>query len=319
MHTVVVVAFHGVVALDLVLPAEAFGHTRLADGSAAYRVKVCAASPVVETTVCPMQIAHGLGALRSADTIIIPGIDSARREVEPRLLKAITAAAARGTRIASVCSGAFVFARTGLLDGMRATTHWAAAETLQALHPAIEVDPAVLYVDNGQLLTSAGGMAQLDLCLHMIRNDHGAAVAAAAARVSVMPLERGGGQAQFIVHEPPAAEQGGSLAATLEWMSKNLKADLGVDVIARHAGMSERSLARKFTEQTGTTPAKWVTRARICHGQTLLETTALAVERVAEEAGFGSAMAFRTRFREVVGVTPAEYRRAFRTRGKVVA
>jgi transcriptional regulator GlxA family with amidase domain len=317
MHTVAIVAFDGVVAVDLILPAEAFGHTRLADGSPAYRVKLCATSSTIETTVCPMQIKHGLGALRTADTIIIPGIDSSHRDVEARLLNAIVRAAARGARIASVCSGALVLARTGLLDGKRATTHWAAADTLQALHPAIDVDPAVLYVDNGQLLTSAGGMAQLDLCLHMIRNDHGAAVAAAAARVAVMPLERSGGQAQFIVHEPPAVEQGGSLAATLEWMACNLKADLGVDVIARRAAMSERTLARKFLEQTGTTPAKWVSRARICHGQTLLETTELPIERVAEASGFGSAMAFRTRFRELVGVAPADYRRSFRGEARV--
>lgn len=312
MHTVAVVAFDGVVAVDLVLPAEAFGHTRLADGGVAYRVKLCAASRTVETTVCPMQIKYGLEALRTADTVIIPGIDSHEREVDPRLLKAIVRAAARGARVASVCSGALVFARTGLLDGKRATTHWAAADTLRALHPEIDVDPAVLYVDNGQLLTSAGGMAQLDLCLHMIRSDFGAAVAASAARVAVMPLERSGGQAQFIVHEPPALEHGGSLARTLDWMMRNLKADLGVDVVARHAAMSERTLARKFLEQTGTTPAKWVSRARICQGQSLLETTNLPVERVAEECGFGSAMAFRTRFREIVGVTPIDYRRSFR-------
>lgn len=313
MHSVAVVAFDGVVAVDLTVPAEAFARARLADGRPAYRVKVCGASRLVQTTVCPMQIQHGLGMLRRADTIIIPGIDDAEREVDARLLNAIVRAAARGARVASVCSGALVFARTGLLDGKRATTHWAAASTLRARHPAIDVDPAVLYVDGGQFLTSAGGMAQLDLCLHMIRKDHGAAVAAAAARVAVMPLERAGGQAQFIVHEPPAAEPGDSLAQTLEWMLRNLKADLSVDVIARRANMSERTLARRFVEQTGTTPAKWVTRARVCQGQALLETTALQVERIAEAVGFGSAMAFRTRFRQVVGLTPADYRRSFGT------
>src|SRR5690606_15324031 len=158
-----------------------------------------------------------------------------------------------------------------------------AAETLKKLHPAIDVDPAVLYVNNGRLLTSAGGLGQLDLCLHMIRSDCGAAVAAAVARVLVMPLERSGGQSQFIVHAPPVVERGGSLAATLEWMTKNLKADLGVDVLARRAAMSERTFARRFVEQTGTTPAKWVARARICLGQSLLETTDLAIEPIAHE------------------------------------
>lgn len=311
MHNLAVVAFDGVVAVDLILPADTFGHTKLADGKPAYRVKLCGAARHVQTTACRVEIPHGLGALRSADTVIIPGIDSHERAVDPRLLAAIRRAAARGARIASVCSGALVLARTGLLDGMRATTHWAAAELLRALHPAIEVDPAVLYVDNGQFLTSAGGMAQLDLCLHMIRNDHGAAVAAAAARVAVMPLERSGGQAQFIVHEPPSANPGESLAATLEWMTHNLRADLSATVIARRAAMSERTLARRFREQTGTTPAKWVTRARICHAQSLLETTSLPVERIAAEVGFGSGLAFRSRFREQVGVAPSDYRKAF--------
>lgn len=311
MHNVAVVAFDGVVAVDLILPAEAFGHTRLADGKPAYRVKLCGTARQVQTTACRVEIPHGLGALRSADTVIIPGIDSHERQVEPRLLAGIRRAAARGARIASVCSGALVFARTGLLDGLRVTTHWAAAELLRALHPALDVDPAVLYVDNGQFLTSAGGMAQLDLCLHMIRGDHGAAVAAAAARFAVMPLERSGGQAQFIVHEPPAPSPGESLASTLEWMAHNLGADLSATVIARRAAMSERTLARRFREQTGTTPAKWVTRARVCHAQTLLETTSLPVERIAVEVGFGSGLAFRSRFREQVGVAPSDYRKAF--------
>lgn len=312
MHTVVVVGFDGAVASDLILPAEAFAHTRLADGRHAYKVELCAISRSIRTTVCVMQIKHGLAALRRAHTVIIPGIDSHHRPTDARLLKAIVRAWQRGARVASVCSGAFVLARTGLLDGKRATTHWAAADILQALHPAVEVDPAVLYVDNGQVLTSAGGLSQLDLCLHMIRSDYGAAVAARAARVAVMPLERGGGQSQFIVHAPPVVDRASSLAATLEWMNHNLKADLGVDVLARRAAMSERTLARKFVEQTGTTPAKWVTRARICRGQALLETTALPIDRIAEQVGFGSAMSFRTRFREIVGVTPADYRKSFR-------
>lgn len=319
MHSVAVLAYDGVVAVDLILPAETFAQVRLANGKPAYSVKVCGLSRSVQTTVCAIQVERGLAAVRSADTVVIPGVDRHDRDLDGRIYKAIRSAAERGARIASVCSGALVLARTGLLDGKRATTHWAAADVLQALHPAIHVDPSVLYIDNGKLLTSAGGMAQLDLCLHMIRCDHGATVAAMAARLSVMPLERSGGQAQFIDHEPPVGEKGGSLAPTLEWMLRHLKADLGVDVIARRAAMSERTLARRFLEQTGTTPAKWVTRARIRRAQSLLETTRLSVERIAEEAGFGSALAFRTRFREIVGVNPADYRRTFSRRDRANA
>lgn len=254
MRTVAILAFDGVVAVDLIIPADTFGHTRTADGRPGYVVKVCGIAKAVETSVCRMEVKYGLGALRGAHTLIIPGVSDARCNVDQRIIKAIRRAAARGTRIASICSGALVFARTGLLDGQRATTHWAAAEVLQRSHPAITVDATVLYVDNGQMLTSAGGMAGLDLCLHMIRRDYGATVAASAARYAVMPLERSGGQAQFIVHEPPAPNRGESLTETLQWMQRNLKLDLNVAVIAHHAGMSERTLARRFKEQTGLHP-----------------------------------------------------------------
>ncbi len=312
MRTVVIVAFDGMVASDLVVPADTFGHARLPDGRPGYRVKVCGVAPWVNTSVCRMEVLLGLSTLRSAETIIVPGVDSHERAVDERILNALRRAAARGTRIASVCSGALVLARTGLLDGKRATTHWAAAEVLQSLHPAIEVDADVLYVDNGQILTSAGGMAQLDLCLHMIRRDYGAAVAAQSARTAVMPLERHGGQAQFIVHTPPTLERGDSLSQTLEWMQRNLGAPLSVEVLARRAAMSERTFARRFREQTGTTPAKWVALARIVRARCLLETTQLSIDKVAEATGFASSVTFRERFREIVGVSPFDYRKTFR-------
>jgi len=314
MHTVAVLAFDGVVAMDFAIPADAFAYTRLLDGRPGYRVKVCGVSRLVESSASRIEVTHGLAALNSADTIVIPGIDQHERKVDERILKAIRRAAARGSRIASVCSGALVLARTGLLDGKRATTHWAAAEVLQAQHPSIDVDPAVLYVDGGQLLTSAGGVAGLDLCLHMIRCDYGGAVAAAAARRVVMPLERSGGQAQFIVHAPPVPDQGESLASTLDWMRRNLTSNLSIASLARHAAMSTRSFARRFKEQTGTTPGQWVSQARIHHAETLLETTDLSVTRIGDEAGFSSSTAFRARFRELKGVSPLAYRRAFRSR-----
>lgn len=315
MRKLAVLAFDGVVATDLILPAETFRSVRLPDGRAGYRVKVCSISRRVESTICRMEVPHGLAALRSAETIVVPGIDSHKRPIDERILRALRRAHARGARLASVCSGAFVLARTGLLDGGRATTHWAAAAKLAELHPKIEVDASVLYVDNGQILTSAGGMAQLDLCLHMIRSDYGAAVAAACARTSVMPLERSGGQAQFIVHEPPLPKDGESLAQLLDWMRCNLKAELGIAALARRATMSERTFARRFREQTGTTPAKWVARLRIVQAQELLEATPLSVEAVAEAVGFGADTTFRERFREYVGTSPFEYRKAFRKEG----
>jgi transcriptional regulator GlxA family with amidase domain len=231
----------------------------------------------------------------------------------PGVTEALRAAAAAGTRIASVCVGAFLFAATGLLDGLRATTHWIAAPDLAARYPQVTVDPNVLYVDNGQFLTSAGAAAALDMCLHMIRMDHGSAVAAHAARMSVMPLEREGGQAQFIVHDRPPAPSGATFEPLLNWLADNCDKDLTLEDIAGRAGMSTRTLNRRFREQTGTTPLQWLHRARVRRAQYLLETTSHPVERIAAQAGFGSPTAFRERFRRVVGTSPQGYRKAFRS------
>jgi transcriptional regulator GlxA family with amidase domain len=253
----------------------------------------------------------GLDALAEAGTIILPGCADPTVPVAPEALDALRAAAARGTRIASICAGAFVLAATGLLDGLRATTHWLGAGALAALHPEVEVDPDVLYVDNGQFLTSAGAAAGLDLCLHMIRRDHGSAVAADAARLSVMPREREGGQAQFIVHEQPPSPDGATLEPLLHWMEENARRELTLGEIAARAGMSTRTLNRRFREQTATTPLQWLHRARIRQAQYLLETTAHSVDRIATQVGFGSPTAFRDRFKRQVGTSPHAYRRAF--------
>jgi transcriptional regulator GlxA family with amidase domain len=231
--------------------------------------------------------------------------------VPPELLDPRRPPPPPGTRIASICAGAFVLAATGLLDGLRATTHWLGAGALAALHPEVEVDPDVLYVDNGQFLTSAGAAAGLDLCLHMIRRDHGSAVAADAARLSVMPLEREGGQAQFIVHEQPPSPDGATLEPLLHWMEENARRELSLGEIAARAGMSTRTLNRRFREQTATTPLQWLHRARIRQAQYLLETTAHSVDRIATQVGFGSPTAFRDRFKRQVGTSPHAYRRAF--------
>ncbi|MFD5745810.1 GlxA family transcriptional regulator [Streptomyces sp. NPDC127033] len=315
MHTLAVLALDGVIAFDLATPIEVFSRTRLPDGSAAYEVRICAAGGAgeeVDAGVFTLRAPWGLEALAEADTIVLPGVADPTAPVPEEVLDALRRAAAGGARIVSICAGAFTLAATGLLDGLRATTHWVAAPMLAERYPAVEVDAAVLYVDNGQFLTSAGAAAGLDLCLHLIRRDHGSAVAADAARLSVMPLERDGGQAQFIVHPRPPAPQGSALEPLLHWLEENAGQDLTLDDIADRAGMSTRTLNRRFREQTGTTPLQWLHRARIREAQYLLETTGHPVDRIASRVGFGSPTAFRDRFKRLVGTSPHAYRHAFR-------
>jgi transcriptional regulator GlxA family with amidase domain len=315
MHTVAVLALDGVIPFDLSAPIDAFGWARLPDGRAPYDVRVCSAGEgeEVRAGAFTVKAPYGLDLLAEADTIILPGVEDPPSELPPGVAEALRAAAANGTRIASVCVGAFLFAATGLLDGLRATTHWIAAPDLAERYPKVTVDPNVLYVDNGQFLTSAGAAAALDMCLHMIRKDHGSAVAAFTARMSVMPLEREGGQAQFIVHDMPPTPSGATLEPLLRWLEDHCDRDLTLADIAAHAGLSTRTLNRRFREQTGTTPLKWLHRARVRRAQHLLETTAHPVERIALQCGFGSPTAFRERFRRVAGTSPQTYRRAFRT------
>ena len=315
MHTVAIVALDGVIPFDLSTPIEVFTRARLPDGRPGYQVRVCAERPEVNAGSFVLRAPWGLEALRDADTIIVPGVADPRAPLPPAVAEALCAAAANGTRIASICTGTFPLAATGLLDGLRATTHWLAADHLAAAYPAVDVDPRVLYVDNGQLLTSAGAAAGLDLCLHLIRKDYGSAVAAHAARLSVMPLEREGGQAQFIVHDHTPAPQGSTLEPLLTWLQDNLAHDLALPEIAAEAGLSTRTLIRRFRDQTGTTPLQWLHRARIRRAQHLLETTEHSVERIAAQVGFGSATAFRDRFKRTTGISPNAYRRTFSSVG----
>jgi transcriptional regulator GlxA family with amidase domain len=309
-HRVAVVAFNGVVLGDLAAPCEVFGRVRGPDGRAAYDVRVCSAPRAVASEHVRLDVAWRLSSLARADTVIVPGIDDLGRAIPDGIVRAIRRAIDRGARVASICTGAFVLAATGALDGRRATTHWLAAAELARRHPRIAVDPSVLYVDHGKLLTSAGAAAAFDLCLHMVRRDLGAEVAAATARAAVMPLERTGGQAQFIVHAPPTGD-GNSLAPVLSWLEQNLHRELMLPVIARRAAMSTRTLSRRFRDQVGVTPAAWVAQARIRRAQRLLETTRFSVEHVAREVGFRSATVLREHFGQLVGTSPLAYRRAF--------
>jgi transcriptional regulator GlxA family with amidase domain len=310
MHTVAVLVFDGVIAFDLATPLEVFGRTLLPDGEPAYRVLVCGAG-TVSAGPFTLRPHHGLAELAMADTVIVPGHADPFAPVPAEVVAVLREAAANGARIASICAGALVLAATGLLDGLRATTHWMGTEILAQRHPRIEVNPDVLYVDNGQFLTSAGAAAGLDLCLHLIRRDHGSAVAASAARVSVMPLEREGGQAQFIVHDQPPVPRGAELEPLLRWLEANTAPDLTLGDIAARAGMSTRTLNRRFREQTGSTPLQWLHRARVRRAQYLLEHTDHPVDRIAADVGFGSPTAFRERFKRVVGTSPHGYRSAF--------
>ncbi|MGY5138619.1 GlxA family transcriptional regulator [Streptomyces nigrescens] len=312
MHTVAVLALDKVIPFDLSTPIEVFTRTRLPDGRPGYQVRVCAERPEVDAGTFALRAPWGLDGLTDADTVIVPGTADPTAPLPPTVHDALNAAAANGTRIASICSGTFALAAAGLLDGLRATTHWIAAGMLAAAYPDIDVDPDVLYVDNGQILTSAGAAAGLDLCLHLIRRDYGSAVAADAARLSVMPLEREGGQAQFIVQPYPSTPRGSALEPLLTWLQDNLARELTLADIAVRADMSTRTLIRRFREQTGTTPLQWLHRARVRQAQHLLETTTHSVERIGAQVGFGSPTAFRERFKRTTGVSPQTYRRTFR-------
>jgi transcriptional regulator GlxA family with amidase domain len=307
MHRVAALVTGEVVAIDLAIAAQVLG--RVPDR---YAFAVCAPEPGPLPTETGFDVVApcGLEALADADTVIVPGIGDGGWPVAPGTTEALRAAHARGARVASICTGAFVLAAAGLLDGRRATTHWAYADQLARLFPAVDVDPDVLYIDDGDVLTSAGVAAGIDLCLHLVRIDHGADLANAIARRIVVAAHREGGQAQFVERPVPAAA-GASLAATREWMERHLAEPLTVEAMARHAGYSPRSFARRFRAETGTTPLQWLIARRVAHAQRLLEGTALPVEQVAAEAGFGTAAALRQHFARSVSTSPTAYRRAF--------
>jgi len=310
-RVVAVVAFDGVVLSDLAIPCDVFGRVRDSKGRFPYEVRVCSLRRRVRSDHLSLDVPRRLASLQRASTVIVPGIEPIDRPVPEELIRALRGAIARGASVASICSGAFVLARTGALNGLQATTHWLAAEELARRYPEIDVNPDVLYVDNGGILTSAGAAAALDLCLHLVRRDLGAEVAARTARLAVMPLERAGGQAQFIVHEPPAANDKSAIGPLLLWITQNLDKELTLPRIARQAAMSTRTLSRRFLERVGATPAQWVSAARVRRAQHLLETTSLSVEEVAAHSGFRSASVFRQHFGGIIATTPIAYRRNF--------
>jgi len=309
MHQVAVLALHDFVPFDLGIACEVFGRVSVPSGAQAYEVRVCAQSRTIRSRAFDMRVPHGLDALGRADTIIVPGIENVTVATPEPVLAALRRAWDRGARVASICSGAFVLAAAGLLDGKRATTHWIGAANLAKSYPKIIVQPDVLFVDEGRIITSAGASAGLDMCLHLIRRDHGQAVAARAARLAVAPLSRDGGQSQFIRHEAPQSMD--SLAPVLEWMDANLSNTMDVVSLARRARTSPRTFARRFREQTGTTPLQWLLTARVRRAQELLETSRRSIDDIALRCGFDSPVTFRTRFRKLVGLNPTAFRQRF--------
>lgn len=311
-HRVACLALPGVLSFDLATACETFRYAAGATGQPCYQVAVCAEQNELDADVFSIRIKHGLTVLESADTIIVPGIKLPQTPLTEAVVVALRNAARRGARIASICTGAFALAEAGLLNGLRATTHWQAAPELARRYPSVDVDPAVLFVDNGQILTSAGAAAGLDLCLHMIRSDYGAAVAAHVARLSVVPLQRDGGQAQFI--PPSARTYERSLQPLIDWSLANLNQPLTIASLAEQARSSIRTLHRRFSVQFGEPPAQWLIRARVQRAQELLESSSLSVEQIVSEVGLASAANFRRHFQRIVGVSPKQYRASFGSR-----
>ncbi|MBG0830320.1 helix-turn-helix domain-containing protein [Planomonospora sp. ID67723] len=314
MHRVALVVVPPVMSFDVSIPHMVFLSVE-ADGAPGYAVRTCTAEPGATATVGGPEILipHGLEAVRGADTVMAVG--SGGGPAHPDALRALREAAAAGARIASLCTGAFVLAEAGLLDGRRATTHWGLAAELAARHPAVDVRPDVLYVDDGQVLTSAGAAAAIDLCLHLVRLDYGAATANAAARAAVVSPVRPGGQAQFI-ETPLPPERGTSLAETRAWALRRLDRPLALKDLAGHAGTSVRTLTRRFHAETGLSPLQWLLHRRIDRARELLETTGLPMDQVAWRSGLGSADSLRKHLVARLGVTPTAYRAGFTRMGR---
>jgi transcriptional regulator GlxA family with amidase domain len=311
MHTVALATAGHLLHFELGIAYEIFGNPPLGHVEDWYDVLLCGPGPV---QVGPFRVEpdDGLDRLARADTVIVPACADVDEPPPDELVEAVRAAHAAGARVASLCTGAFVLGAAGLLDGRRATTHWGHAAALSARYPQVEVDPDVLYTDNGSVLTSAGKAAALDLCLHLIYLDHGATIANTVARRLVVPPHRAGGQAQFVA-TPVQVSGDHTLAHLLAWAQERLDQPLTVTDLARQANTSPRHLGRLFRTVTGQTPLQWLLTQRVRRAQQLLEATNDGIETVAVATGMGTATTLRRQFKRVVGVPPDSYRRSFRT------
>jgi transcriptional regulator GlxA family with amidase domain len=315
-HRVAVLALGEVIGYDMAIPPQIFSCASLETGETLYDVRICGLTrdPVRVVAGYTMVPDHGAEALAEADTVIIPGTRIAGPRYHGTLPGEVAEALALirpGTRIMSICTGAFVLAAAGLLDGRPATTHWAHADTFRALYPKVLLDENVLFVDDGDVLTSAGLGAGVDLCLHVVRTDHGSEVANRSARYCVVPPWRDGGQSQFIERHVPVGGTDGT-APTRAWALTRLAAPIELAELARHARMSVRTFSRRFRAETGMSPGTWLIQQRVRHARHLLENTDLPVDRVAERSGLGTAASLRQHLRAAIGVAPLAYRKTFR-------
>ncbi|MFE6285759.1 GlxA family transcriptional regulator [Streptomyces sp. NPDC057877] len=320
-HRVVVLALDGLLPFELGIPHRIFGRPRDASGRHLYEVVTCSIRPPgpVETDAdFAIHVAHGPEALATADTVIVPASYELGPVYEDGVpTPELAAALARirpGTRLASICTGVYVLAVAGYLDGRPATTHWADADRFQRIFPRVRVDPDVLFIDDGDVLTSAGVAAGIDLCLHMVRRDHGSAVANEVARRTVVPPHRDGGQAQYI-ERPVPDPQSATTTAARAWALGRLGEPIQLRDMAARESMSVRTFTRRFREEVGVSPGQWLTQQRVERARHLLESSDLSVDQVAREAGFGTAQSMRQHLQAALGVTPTAYRRTFRSSG----
>ncbi|GGM59057.1 GlxA family transcriptional regulator [Dactylosporangium sucinum] len=316
-HRVVVLALDGVYPFELSIPVRIFGTAADPDGTPLYEVVTCSLDgrPVPTSADFAVAVEHGAEAIDTADTLVLPPFVCAPTGPRDWLPDEVAAALGRvrpGARIVSICTASYVLASAGLLDGRRATTHWNDAEHFQRTFPSVVVDAGVLFVDDGEVLTAAGVASGVDLCLHLVRRDHGSAVANRVARLCVVPPWREGGQAQYIERPVPPASTA-TTSATRQWALGRLDRPISLAELAAHARTSVRTFSRRFREEVGLTPVQWLTRQRVEHARRLLETTDLPVDRVAAEAGFGTAASLRLHMSETLGVSPTAYRNTFRT------
>jgi AraC family transcriptional regulator, transcriptional activator FtrA len=315
-HAVAIVVYDGVTVFELGVACDVFGEEWAAMFDVPwYQCFVCGISPGPVRTDSGFQIlpAHGLDRIRSADSVIVlPTVSF--KSVPAELLDVLRQAHARGSRIISLCTGAFALAGAGLLDGRRATTHWAECDELARRHPNVTVDPGVLFVDEGDILTSAGSAASIDLCLHMVRQDHGTEIATQLARQLVVPPQRDGGQAQYIEAPMPELDSASLFAGTVSWLQEHLDQPITVEDLAARSAMSPRTFARRFLASTGTTPYQWLVRQRVQLAQRLLEMSDLPIDSVAEKSGFSTAANLRKHFGRAVRTSPQAYRRTFQDR-----
>ncbi|MFD0203897.1 MULTISPECIES: GlxA family transcriptional regulator [Saccharothrix] len=312
LRTVAAVVMDGVAPFEFGVVCEVFGVDRTDDGVPPIDFRVCAERPgkPLRTSIGVSLIPeHGLDALVDADLVAVAAVTT-RQGYPPQLLEAVREAHRRGSTLLSVCTGAFVLGAAGLLEGRRCTTHWHHAAALAERFPDAKVDPDVLFVDDGDIVTSAGTAAGIDACLHVVRREFGAAVTATIARRMVVAPQREGGQRQFVALPTPP-NQADSLQPLLAWLQDRLDAEHTVTSLAERANMSERTFARRFAAETGTTPHRWLTTQRVLRARQLLEETQLTVEDVAHRSGFGTAALLRHHFTAVVGVPPKDYRRSF--------